>query len=73
MRIIHVGLDDFGFGWCKAVYDRDDLELIAAVDRNEETQKRLNMFNVPCFTDLADVLESENLFLSLTQRRLVPI
>jgi len=62
VRVVHVGLGDFGLWWCNVLYERmkerKDIELIAIVDRDKDTHKHVSEYDVPCYTDLADALEA---------------
>jgi len=58
MKAIHVGLGGFGIGWPRLINGRNDVELIAAVDRNEATFEKVKEFNVPCFKNLEDAFKA---------------
>ena len=58
LKVVHVGLGDFGIGWCKAVYERKDLELVGVVDSRKSTHRHVEALNVPCYLSLAEALET---------------
>ena len=60
MKIIHVGLGDFGLWWCEILHqrmmDKKDITLVAIVDTNEATHQRVAAFGIPCYTSLEDAI-----------------
>ena len=56
MKIIHVGLGNFGLWWLEVIMKRKDIEVIAVVDFSEETHKLVDKYNVSCYKSLSDAL-----------------
>ena len=60
MKIIHVGLGNFGLWWCNVIHERmtkcKDITLVAIVDQNIVTHDKVKLLDVPCYTDLAEAI-----------------
>ena len=59
MRVLHVGLGDFGVGWFRVLQNRKDTELIGVVDKNPQTFDQVSGFSVPCYTSLETALSDK--------------
>ena len=56
LKVILVGLGDFGIGWYREVLKHEGLTLAAVVDSNIDTHSKADA-QVPCYTCLAAALE----------------
>jgi len=58
MRVLHIGLGDYGYGWCRALSEYGNVKLVGIVDKNDDTFKKVSVPSVPCFTDLQTAISS---------------
>ena len=56
MRLIHVGLGNFGMGWVRLMHSLPEVEFLAAVDTNEGSFAQMQEFGVACYTGLEDAI-----------------
>ena len=59
MRIVHIGLGQFGFGWFKMLAERKDIELVGVVDLSTEALSQTKEYNFNLYTDAAKAMDEQ--------------
>ena len=59
MRVVHIGMGQFGIGWFKALAARKDMELSGVVDISEEALKNAAECGCKLYTDAALAMDEQ--------------